>query len=208
VPNIRVRTGTVLALTVLLATGALSETIIARVVGIRDGDTVTVLAPGNVKYRIRLPVSTPRSTIRLSAPGQSRTCLRLVFGKTVNLDCGKEESAVWSARSCSLMARTFASTRSRPGWLLALQAVRERANARRPAGLCLSRGCSQRGEGRPVARPESDSAVGLPPRLSDKAVLQQGGPPDRMFGGLSGAGARQSRVPYLPVVRLPPTTIL
>jgi endonuclease YncB( thermonuclease family) len=83
-----------LALTVALVTAkvALGEIVASRVVGVQDGDTVTVLAPGNDQYRIRLAgIDAPEHNQAFG--GRSKQNLsKLLFGKAVNLDCGKEES--------------------------------------------------------------------------------------------------------------------
>ena len=68
---------------------ALAETFPARVVGISDGDTITVLAAGNQHRKIRLAgIDAPE---KKQAFGQrSRQHLAdLVFGKNVVLDCVK-----------------------------------------------------------------------------------------------------------------------
>jgi endonuclease YncB( thermonuclease family) len=63
-----------------------------RVVGVTDGDTITVLAPRNEQYTIRLAgIDAPEHN---QAFGQrsKQNLSRLVFGKNVALDCLKEES--------------------------------------------------------------------------------------------------------------------
>lgn len=68
-----------------------AETFTARVVGIADGDTITVLAAGNVQRKIRLAgIDAPE---KKQAFGQrSRQHLAdLVFDKDVLLDCRKVE---------------------------------------------------------------------------------------------------------------------
>jgi endonuclease YncB( thermonuclease family) len=92
--DIRLRTGSVLAVTLFLlaAKAALGETRTARVVGIQNGDTVKVLAPGNIQYRIRLAgIDTPEHD-QAFGNRSKRSLSRLVFGKAANLDSGKEES--------------------------------------------------------------------------------------------------------------------
>jgi endonuclease YncB( thermonuclease family) len=83
-------------------TGA--ATMAARVVRVIDGDTVTVIVAGNVPYRIRLAgIDAPehdqafggRATANLS---------RLVLGKDVILDCGKDES--YGRLVCKVMLPT------------------------------------------------------------------------------------------------------
>lgn len=117
-PNIKLRTGTILALTLSLmaARAALGATITARVVGIQDGDTITVIAQGNVQYRIRLAgIDAPEHNQAFGSRSKE-SLSRLIFGKTVNLDCGKEECyGRLSARCCPPMARTHASTRRYTG---------------------------------------------------------------------------------------------
>ncbi|GEM_PF-924528 len=63
-----------------------------RVVGVTDGDTLTVLSPANQQYLVRLEgIDAPESS---QAFGQrsKQNLSRLVFGKQVNLDCENKES--------------------------------------------------------------------------------------------------------------------
>lgn len=67
---------------------AQAATIYGRVVGITDGDTITVLDAQNQQHKIRLAgIDAPE---RAQAFGQaSRMNLsKLVFGREVTLDCG------------------------------------------------------------------------------------------------------------------------
>jgi endonuclease YncB( thermonuclease family) len=72
--------------------GIAAETMTARVVGVTDGDTITVLAPGNVQYRIRLAGIDAPEHNQAFGTRSKQNLSQLVFGKTVMLDCGKEES--------------------------------------------------------------------------------------------------------------------
>ncbi len=79
----------VLALSSGLAVHA--ETIEGRVVGVHDGDTVTVLDVHNQQHKIRLAgIDAPESK---QAFGQAskKQMSDLVFGKDVTLDCGKTD---------------------------------------------------------------------------------------------------------------------
>jgi endonuclease YncB( thermonuclease family) len=42
-----------------------------RVIGITDGDTIVILAEGNVQHKIRLQGIDHRNAVRLTAPSQS-----------------------------------------------------------------------------------------------------------------------------------------
>jgi endonuclease YncB( thermonuclease family) len=72
--------------------GIAAGTMTARVVGVTDGDTITVLAPGNVQYRIRLAGIDAPEHNQAFGTRSKQNLSRLVFGKAVMLDCGKEES--------------------------------------------------------------------------------------------------------------------
>lgn len=79
------------ALITLLAPIAGAEIIVGRVVGISDGDTITVLDDGKSQHKVRLAgIDAPE---RAQAFGQvSRRHLSdLVHGKDVELDCGKRD---------------------------------------------------------------------------------------------------------------------
>jgi endonuclease YncB( thermonuclease family) len=71
--------------------GLAAQTMTARVVGVTDGDTITVLAPGNVQHRIRLAGIDAPERNQAFGTRSKQNLSRLVFGKTVTLDCGKEE---------------------------------------------------------------------------------------------------------------------
>lgn len=67
----------------------LAETIQGRVVGVSDGDTVTVLDSTKTQHKIRLAgIDAPESK---QAFGQAskKHLSHLVFGRDVTLDCGK-----------------------------------------------------------------------------------------------------------------------
>lgn len=64
---------------------AQSEVVTGRVVGVHDGDSITVLAAGNVQLKVRLDgIDAPE--LKQPFSQQSKQALSgLVFGKTVNL---------------------------------------------------------------------------------------------------------------------------
>lgn len=69
----------------------LAETIEGRVVGISDGDTITVLDSAKTQHKIRLAgIDAPESK---QAFGQAskKHLSDLVFGRQVTLDCGKTD---------------------------------------------------------------------------------------------------------------------
>jgi endonuclease YncB( thermonuclease family) len=68
------------------------EILVGRVVGVTDGDTITVLGNANTRYTIRLAgIDAPEHN---QAFGQrsKQNLSQLAFGVNVTLDCGKEES--------------------------------------------------------------------------------------------------------------------
>jgi len=69
----------------LTAANAYSQTITANVVGVHDGDSITVLAAGNVQLKVRLDgIDAPE--LKQPFSQQSKEALSgLVFGKTVIL---------------------------------------------------------------------------------------------------------------------------
>jgi endonuclease YncB( thermonuclease family) len=52
--NLAIRTALTLALTLALPSIVLAEVLVARVVGVTDGDTITVLDSANTQYKVRL----------------------------------------------------------------------------------------------------------------------------------------------------------
>jgi endonuclease YncB( thermonuclease family) len=72
-----------------LAGTAVAETFRAKVVGIADGDTITVLAAGNQQRKIRLAgIDAPEKKQPFGQRSKQHLS-DLVFGKEVVLDCGK-----------------------------------------------------------------------------------------------------------------------
>lgn len=64
---------------------------VGRVVGVSDGDTVTVLAPGNVQYRIRLAgIDAPEKAQPFGARSKE-TLSSLVFGHWVTVEGDKRD---------------------------------------------------------------------------------------------------------------------
>lgn len=76
----------------LFAVGVHAETISGRVIGITDGDTLRVLALGNVQYVIRLAGIDAPEHNQAFGTRSKQNLSRLAFGKQAALECGKEES--------------------------------------------------------------------------------------------------------------------
>jgi len=80
------------AFVLTLIASAIADEFTAKVVGIDDGDTIDVLAQGNLQYRIRLAgIDAPEHGQAFGNVSQKHLG-DLVFGKDVTLDCGNEES--------------------------------------------------------------------------------------------------------------------
>src|SRR5713226_3005499 len=82
----------ILPLLALASVALAQETFSGRVVGVTDGDTITVLDSNKAQHKIRLAgIDAPENN---QAFGQrsKQNLSRMVFGKEVTLDCGKEES--------------------------------------------------------------------------------------------------------------------
>lgn len=81
-----------LSLGVALGAAGPGRTFSARVVGITDGDTITVVAPGNRQYTIRLKgIDAPEHAQAFGTASRKYLASR-VFGKQVELQCEKAES--------------------------------------------------------------------------------------------------------------------
>lgn len=80
---------TLAAVCLLLTTHVFAETYSARVVGVHDGDTVTVLDGTRIQHKIRLAgIDAPE--LRQPFGQRSRQYLAdLVFRRDITLDCGK-----------------------------------------------------------------------------------------------------------------------
>lgn len=77
---------------ILTVAVCLAGTLTGRVVGITDGDTVTVLDSSNSQHVIRLAgIDAPEHGQAFGTVSQKHLG-DLVFGKSVNLDCGNEQS--------------------------------------------------------------------------------------------------------------------
>ncbi len=129
-------------------------------------DAITLLAPGNVRYRIRLACIDAPSRSGVREPIQAEP-LQPRLWETVNLDRGKKESYGWLVLVCKILLPDGEDQGRND---LALQAVREPADICRPAGLCPRRGCRQSIEGRPVER----AILPRHPHGISATVLQQG----------------------------------
>jgi endonuclease YncB( thermonuclease family) len=71
---------------------AKAESLTGKVVAIADGDTITVLAPGDAQYVIRLAgIDAPEHGQPYAALSEKHLS-DLISGKVVNLDCGTEQS--------------------------------------------------------------------------------------------------------------------
>lgn len=79
------------ALLVAVAGASAGEIVVGRVVGVSDGDTITVLDPRRQQFKVRLAgIDAPESK---QAFGQAskKHLSSLVFERDVNLDCGKTD---------------------------------------------------------------------------------------------------------------------
>lgn len=76
----------------LLFTGvAVADTTSGRVVGVSDGDTITVLAAGNKRLKVRLAgIDAPEKKQPFGQRSKANLAL-MVFGREVDLDCGKRD---------------------------------------------------------------------------------------------------------------------
>lgn len=83
---------TLVVLGVLLQAGQiLADTIEGRVVGVSDGDTITVLDSAKTQHKIRLAgIDAPESRQPFGQASKKHLS-DLVFGKDVILDCGKTD---------------------------------------------------------------------------------------------------------------------
>ncbi len=79
-------------LVLALVAAASAETLTARVVGITDGDTITVLISGKQQSVVRLAgIDAPEHEQAFGSASEQHLAA-LISGKNVNLDCGGEES--------------------------------------------------------------------------------------------------------------------
>ncbi len=79
-----------LVLALVTATGA--ETLTARVVGVTDGDTITVLISGRQQAVVRLAGIDAPEHEQAFGSASEQNLSALISEKNVNLDCGDEES--------------------------------------------------------------------------------------------------------------------
>lgn len=82
----------VLAVSFLVTAALAQQTLAGRVVGVTDGDTITVLASANTQYTIRLAGMDAPEHNQAFGQRSKQNLSRLVFGKNVTLDCGRQES--------------------------------------------------------------------------------------------------------------------
>lgn len=81
----------VLAVMVLLPLATSAETLSGRVVGVHDGDTITVLDANHKQYKVRLAgIDAPESKQAFGTRSKE-SLSRMVFGKDVNIDWDKRD---------------------------------------------------------------------------------------------------------------------
>ncbi|NOJ28385.1 MAG: nuclease [Nitrososphaera sp.] len=79
------------ALSLLFTHSALAETISGRVVGIADGDTITVLDSTKTQHKIRLSGIDAPEKAQPFGQASKKHLSDLVFNKDVTLNCGKTD---------------------------------------------------------------------------------------------------------------------
>lgn len=81
----------VIAFGLLFSGVAVATTTSGRVVGVSDGDTITVLAAGNKRLKVRLAgIDAPEKKQPFGQRSKANLAL-MVFGREVDLDCGKRD---------------------------------------------------------------------------------------------------------------------
>ena len=70
---------------------ALADTLQGRVVGVHDGDTLTVLAPGNVQHKVRLEGIDAPELGQPFGQASKQNLSRLAYGKDAQADCPKAD---------------------------------------------------------------------------------------------------------------------
>jgi len=80
-----------LALLLLLPTLALADVLQGRVVGVHDGDTLTLLASGNFQHKIRLQGIDAPELGQPFGQASKQNLSRLAYGKEAKADCPKRD---------------------------------------------------------------------------------------------------------------------
>jgi len=127
----------------------LADTIEGRVVGVSDGDTITVLDSTKTQHKIRLAgIDAPESK---QAFGQAskKHLSDLVFDRVVTLDCGKPDKYRGLRRLRWPAGRQSGATEGRHG--LVVQAVPEGADGAAKGRLRGGCGCGEGWQGRAMA---------------------------------------------------------
>jgi endonuclease YncB( thermonuclease family) len=75
----------------LLSTPAIAETIIGRVVGVADGDTVTILDQSHQQHKIRLMGIDAPEKAQPFGQKSKQSLSNLVFDREVSAECGKTD---------------------------------------------------------------------------------------------------------------------
>jgi endonuclease YncB( thermonuclease family) len=92
-----------LAFVLAVLSTASAQIFSAKVVGITDGDTITVLAASNQQFVVRLSgIDAPELEQPYGAASEKHLA-DLIAGKQVNLDCGPEES--YGRKVCKVLLR-------------------------------------------------------------------------------------------------------
>lgn len=149
-----------------------------RVVGVTDGDTVTVLDSNKVQYKIRLAGIDAPEKDQPFGRRSKQSLSNAVMSKHVRVDWSKQDQwnrligKVWvtpvshlcasNAEPCPRPGRRPRSAHGRPR--LAFQEVRAGAERRGSPRLRLRRAGSPSAQGRPLERARSHGTVGLAQR--------------------------------------------
>jgi endonuclease YncB( thermonuclease family) len=91
----------IVALSLVFTHLAFAETITGRVVGIADGDTITVLDSTKSQHKIRLAGIDAPEKAQPFGQVSKRHLSDLIFGKGVILDCGKKDK--YKRKLCVVM---------------------------------------------------------------------------------------------------------
>ena len=165
------------ALTSLATAAPVVNVLEARVVGVTDGDTVTVLDANKVQYKIRLAGIDAPEKDQPFGQRSKQSLSNAVMGKPVRVEWSKQD------RYGRLVGKVWVTPvepplRPEPGRTLpqdprrqprpahgrprlALQGIREGAERGGPPPLRLRRTGSPRTQGRPLERTRPDPALGL-----------------------------------------------
>jgi endonuclease YncB( thermonuclease family) len=145
-------------------------TVEGRVVGVRDGDTITVLGPGNAQHVVRLGGIDAPERKQAFGTAAKEALSSLVFDRRVEARCWKRDRYGRDVCAVFVGTRDVGLTMIRDGYAWHYKAFEREQSADDRSTYARSRRRRPVGSTGPMARAERDTAVGFPQGKGDAMI--------------------------------------